>query len=91
MSELFNEYQKICKKYDKLLDDYSNVLSKLKHCRRQLYNKNKEAINCIRLEIRDSMKPDINLNSSYFCPYIRDYCMYVGSDFCLHICNERRV
>ena len=92
MSSLFNDYQKICSKYDKLLNDYANVLTKLKQCRKQLYDKNDKAINSIRSDIKELTEVKVNpKTTSYFCPHISNYCMYIGSDFCLYVCNERRL
>lgn len=91
VSELYIE---LSKKYDNLLDKYAVLLDNYKTVCCQLYHNNVEAITDIRNEMRKEYG-----NSSgekiktidYFCPFIKNYCIHFNSDFCLHLCNERRI
>lgn len=90
MSNLFNEYQKICNKYDKLLDDYAKLLSIYKTTERQLYINNRNVIDSLKKIIRDDLEhPECVRETHYFCPYIKDYCLYIGGEFCKNVCSEK--
>ncbi len=81
---LFNEYNKLCKKYDKLLNDYAVLLSKYKETDRLLH---KISIDFYRKEYNIDYKEHLS-NSSY-CYHINAFCLYADTNYCKDICTQK--
>lgn len=86
------KYLLLSNAYDKLLDDYANLLTKYKKLDRQLHSKSDNVVSEIRSEIKkdySSRTDGLVTTISYYCPYIRNFCLYFNSDYCKECCNEK--
>lgn len=91
MMTVYEQYQDLSFRFNKLLDSYKNLLNIYKITERQLYNNNTSVVKKIREELKDELSKNIStLNKECYCPHIRDYCLYINTDFCINVCNEKR-
>lgn len=81
---LFNEYNRLCKKYDKLLNDYAVLLSKYKETDRLLH---KISLDFYKKEY--NIDYEGHLSNSSYCYHIDAFCLYADTNYCKDICTQK--
>lgn len=81
---LFNEYNNLCKKYDKLLSDYAVLLSNFKATDRLLH---KISLDFYKKE--HNINYDLHLSNSGYCYHIDTFCLYADTSYCKDICIQK--
>lgn len=91
MSTIYYSYKQLELKYDKLLSNYADLLSRYKQLDRLYYSNSDKLVEKLLyyFECKNSNNLSDSSEQDYFCPHINNYCLYAGTDYCFNLCNRR--